>query len=53
MKDKFSKYGSFVSFDTTYHTIKERKNNKIFKLGIFCGLSLSRKIVPYCLIVTL
>lgn len=51
MKSMFHKYGTFMGFDLTFHTIKERKDNKIFKIGAFMGLSVSRKIVPFALTV--
>jgi hypothetical protein len=53
MKTNYLRYGSFVSFDLTFHLIKDRKDGKIFKVGAFLGLSVSRKIVPFGLAIIL
>ena len=50
MKELYRKYGSFVSFDLTFHVAVDLKLNKHWKIGIFAGLSFSKRIIPFGLV---
>lgn len=52
MKQNFERYGrqQFVSYDLTFNLIKElHSSEKSYKIGMFVGLSCSRRIVPFAL----
>jgi hypothetical protein len=56
MKLNFNKYGrgEFCSFDLTHHLIRELSphSNSPYKVGCLMGLSSSRKLVPFGLVIT-
>ena len=56
MRKNFEKYGKnqFMSFDLTFNLIKDNHpvTNERYKLGCFMGLSSSKRLVPFALVIT-
>lgn len=53
MKQNFHKFGNWVGFDFTFNLIQENHNNgKNWKTGCFMGISNSRKMVPFALVLS-
>jgi len=45
--------GQFCAFDLTFHLIRDRHaNGRTFKVGCFIGLSNTRRLVPFALVIT-
>lgn len=54
MKEMYNKYGGVVGIDFTYKLIKDKHSSgKAWKIGMIVGNSLSRRIVPFALLVAL
>lgn len=52
MKDNFNLYGHWMGFDFTYNIIQEvNQSGRAWRIGIFTGISSSKKIVPFGLVV--
>ena len=48
MKEKFKKYGEFMSFDLTYGLVREKTPYSTqYGVGLFCGLSPTYKITAF------
>jgi len=53
MKENFEKYGNWVGFDFTFNLVQENhENGKSWKVGCFMGISSSKKMVPYGLVLS-
>jgi hypothetical protein len=53
MKDYFHKYGNWVGFDFTFNLVQENyANGKSWKVGCFMGISGSKKMVPFGLVLS-
>ena len=53
MKDNFEKYGNWIGFDFTFNLIQENHSNgKNWKVGCFMGISSSKKMVPFGLVLS-
>lgn len=54
MKSMYRKYGSVVGIDFTFKLVKEtHPSGRTWKVGLVVGNSLSRKIIPFALLLTL
>lgn len=54
MKQMYHKYGEVAGIDFTFKLIREKHTSgKMWKVGMVVGNSLSRKIVPFALLVAL
>lgn len=54
MKQNFHKYGNWVGFDFTFNLVQENHSNgKNWKVGCFMGISSSKKMVPYGLVLSI
>ena len=52
MKENFKRFGHWVSFDYTFKLVQEIKENKQpYRIGVFLGLSYSKKMVPFGLVI--
>ena len=52
MKENYKLYGHWVGFDLTFNLIQEKnKDGRTWKVGIFTGISSSKKIVPFGLVI--
>ena len=52
MKENFELFGHWMGFDFTYNIIQDRnKEGKEWRIGIFTGISASKKIVPFGLVI--
>jgi hypothetical protein len=52
MKENFSLYGHWMGFDFTYNIIQDvNHEGRPWRIGIFTGISSSKKIVPFGLVV--
>ena len=48
MKENFLKFGDWMGFDLTYHLIQEKsEEGRSWGLGVFMGISSSKKLVPF------
>lgn len=53
MKENFHKYGNWVGFDFTFNMVQENHaNGKNWKVGCFMGISSSKKMVPFGLVLS-
>jgi hypothetical protein len=53
MKENYAKYGHYIGFDFTFNMIQEvYRNGKRWKVGCFMGISSSKKLVPFGLVVS-
>lgn len=53
MKENFHRYGNWVGFDFTFNLVQEsHSNGKNWKIGCFMGISSSKKMVPYGLVLS-
>ena len=51
MKENFKKFGNWMGFDFTFNLVQEIKEGKQqYRLGVFVGISASKKIVPFGLV---
>ena len=51
MKENFKKFGNWMGFDFTFNLVQEIKEGKQqYRLGVFIGISASKKIVPFGLV---
>ena len=49
MKQNYKRFGQWTTFDFTYNIVDSAQS---FKVGCFVGLSFSRKIVPFGLVIS-
>lgn len=53
MKNNFYKYGNWMGFDFTFNVVQENyKNKKNWKVGSFVGISSTKKLVPFGLVLS-
>ena len=53
MKESFQKYGNWIGFDFTFNLVQEtHPNGKNWKVGCFMGISSSKKMVPFGLVLS-
>ncbi len=53
MKENFQRFGDWMGFDLTYNLIQEQtEEGRKWGLGVFTGISSSKKIVPFGLVLT-
>jgi hypothetical protein len=53
MKENFHRYGNWVDFDFALDLVQEtHTNGKNWKVGCFMGISSSKKIVPFDLVLS-
>jgi hypothetical protein len=53
MKRNFEKYGNWVGFDFTFNLVQENHaNGKNWKVGCLMGISSSKKMVPFGLVLS-
>jgi hypothetical protein len=51
MKENFKRFGNWMGFDFTFNLVQEIKEGKQqYRLGVFVGISTSKKIVPFGLV---
>ena len=51
MKENFQLYGDWMGFDFTYNIVQGvNETGRQWKVGIFTGISASKKIVPFGLV---
>ena len=53
MKEYFRYYGDLISFDLSFNLIKNRNDDKTWKVGVFLGTSAYKRIVPLAIVATL
>jgi hypothetical protein len=52
MKENFRRFGDWMGFDFTFNLIQEIKEEKQpWRVGVFVGISASKKIVPFGLVI--
>jgi hypothetical protein len=52
MKENFKKFGEWMGFDFTFNIIQEIKDREQpYRVGVFVGISASKKIVPFGLVI--
>ena len=52
MKENFRHFGHWMGFDFTYNIIQERnKEGRAWRIGIFTGISSSKRLVPFGLVI--
>jgi hypothetical protein len=52
MKENFRKFGDWMGFDFTFNLIQEVKEERQpYRVGVFVGISSSKKIVPFGLVI--
>jgi len=52
MKENFYRYGHWIGFDFTFNLVQEKYQDKNWKVGCFMGISGSKKMVPYGLVLS-
>ncbi len=53
MKEFYTKYNQYITIDFTFNLCSDSHNGKTYKFGYIMGSSLSLKLVPFAIVVTL
>jgi hypothetical protein len=54
MRENFFKYGEWLGFDFTFNLVQElHSTGKNWKIGCFMGISCSKKLVPFGLVLSI